>query len=171
MLYLSVKTKMAVAISIMITVLLAIAALSARVYLEREQKKMISNQQFTMVTAIADHLDGELLTAQAALSAVASTMTPELVADPVKVNTFLAGRPDILVMFDNGVVLFSSAGKLIAGRLYGPALLPLALAAVYSLRRQSLPVIAGGGVYRKADGEALQAAGAVAVQLDSVLWL
>jgi dihydroorotate dehydrogenase (NAD+) catalytic subunit len=64
-----------------------------------------------------------------------------------------------------------AAGKLIAGRLYGPAILPLTLAAVRSLRRQPLPVIAGGGVYRKADGEALLAAGAVAVQLDSVLWL
>jgi dihydroorotate dehydrogenase (NAD+) catalytic subunit len=63
------------------------------------------------------------------------------------------------------------AGKLIAGRLYGPAVLPLALAAVHALRRQPLPVIAGGGVYRKADGEALLAAGAIAVQLDSVLWL
>ncbi len=62
-------------------------------------------------------------------------------------------------------------GKLVAGRLYGPAILPLALAAVRSLRRQALPVIAGGGVYRKADGEALLAAGATAVQLDSVLWL
>ena len=65
----------------------------------------------------------------------------------------------------------AASGKLIAGRLYGPAILPLALAAVRSLRRQPLPVIAGGGVYRKADGEALLAAGAVAVQLDSVLWL
>jgi dihydroorotate dehydrogenase (NAD+) catalytic subunit len=65
----------------------------------------------------------------------------------------------------------SASGKLIAGRLYGPAILPLALAAVRSLRRQPLPVIAGGGVYRKPDGEALLAAGAVAVQLDSVLWL
>jgi dihydroorotate dehydrogenase (NAD+) catalytic subunit len=63
-----------------------------------------------------------------------------------------------------------ATGKLIAGRLYGPAILPLALAAVRALRRQPLPVIAGGGVYRKADGEALLAAGAVAVQLDSVLW-
>ena len=62
-------------------------------------------------------------------------------------------------------------GKLVAGRLYGPAILPLALAAVRSLRRQALPVIAGGGVYRKADGEGLLAAGATAVQLDSVLWL
>jgi dihydroorotate dehydrogenase (NAD+) catalytic subunit len=61
--------------------------------------------------------------------------------------------------------------KLIAGRLYGPAILPLALAAVHALRRQPLPVIASGGVFRKADGEALLAAGAVAVQLDSVLWL
>jgi len=62
-------------------------------------------------------------------------------------------------------------GNLVAGRLYGPAILPLALAAVRSLRRQALPEIAGGGVYRKADGEALLAAGATAVQLDSVLWL
>jgi len=62
-------------------------------------------------------------------------------------------------------------GKLAAGRLYGPAILPLALAAVRSLRRQPLPVIASGGVYRKTDGEALLAAGAMAVQLDSVLWL
>ena len=62
-------------------------------------------------------------------------------------------------------------GKLVAGRLYGPAILPLALAAVRTLRRQPLPVIAGGGVYRKEDGEALLAAGALAVQLDSVLWL
>ena len=68
-------------------------------------------------------------------------------------------------------LLPATGGKLIAGRLYGPAVLPLALAAVRSLRRQPLPVIAGGGVYRKADGEALLAAGAVAVQLDSVLWL
>jgi dihydroorotate dehydrogenase (NAD+) catalytic subunit len=62
-------------------------------------------------------------------------------------------------------------GKLTAGRLYGPAILPLALAAVRSLSRQPLPVVASGGVYRKADGEALLAAGAAAVQLDSVLWL
>jgi dihydroorotate dehydrogenase (NAD+) catalytic subunit len=67
--------------------------------------------------------------------------------------------------------LLPKGSKLIAGRLYGPAILPLALAAVHALRRQPLPVIAGGGVYRKADGEALLAAGAVAVQLDSVLWL
>jgi dihydroorotate dehydrogenase (NAD+) catalytic subunit len=64
-----------------------------------------------------------------------------------------------------------STGKLIGGRLYGPAIFPLAMTAVRALRRQPLPVIAGGGVYRKADGEALLAAGAVAVQLDSVLWL
>lgn len=115
MLYLSLKTKMAVAISLLITVLLAVAALSARVYLESEQKKMISSQQLTMVTAIADQLDDKLHMSQAALSAIASAITPEMVADPVKASTFLAGRPDILAMFDNGVVLFSSTGKLTAG--------------------------------------------------------
>jgi dihydroorotate dehydrogenase (NAD+) catalytic subunit len=70
-----------------------------------------------------------------------------------------------------GVPRGMPAAGMTAGRLYGPAVLPLTLAAVRSLRRQPLLVIAGGGVYRKEDGEAVLAAGAVAVQLDSVLWL
>jgi dihydroorotate dehydrogenase (NAD+) catalytic subunit len=61
-------------------------------------------------------------------------------------------------------------GRLVSGRLYGPALLPLALAAVQALAALGLPVIGGGGVYTVADGRALLAAGAVAVQVDTVLW-
>ena len=61
--------------------------------------------------------------------------------------------------------------RLVSGRLYGPAILPLALNAVRSLKKLGLPVIAGGGVFRKKDGEAMLSAGALAVQLDAVLWL
>ncbi|MCC6145988.1 MAG: hypothetical protein IT308_00315 [Anaerolineaceae bacterium] len=61
-------------------------------------------------------------------------------------------------------------GSLTSGRLYGPALLPLALAAVCSARAAGLPVIAAGGVYSLEDGQKLLAAGALAVQLDAVLW-
>lgn len=56
------------------------------------------------------------------------------------------------------------------GRLYGPALFPLALAAVEALARSGLPVIGAGGVYQPSQVEAMLAAGALAVQLDSVLW-
>jgi len=61
-------------------------------------------------------------------------------------------------------------GGLTTGRLYGPALFPLALAGVRAAQKTGLPIIAGCGVYRVADGDALLAAGAWAVQLDTVLW-
>jgi dihydroorotate dehydrogenase len=60
--------------------------------------------------------------------------------------------------------------ELLAGRLYGPALLPQALAAVQAVAQAGLPVFGAGGVYSPADEAAMLAAGASAVQLDAVLW-
>jgi dihydroorotate dehydrogenase (NAD+) catalytic subunit len=61
-------------------------------------------------------------------------------------------------------------GSTVTGRLYGPAQLPLVLAAVRSLAELDLPVIAAGGAFSDVDVETLLAAGAMAVQLDTVLW-
>jgi dihydroorotate dehydrogenase (NAD+) catalytic subunit len=61
-------------------------------------------------------------------------------------------------------------GKLISGRLYGPALFPQALETVRELVKTKLPIIAAGGVETRAQGEAMLAAGAMAVQMDMVLW-
>lgn len=67
-------------------------------------------------------------------------------------------------------VMPGGAGELTGGRLYGPALYPQTLAALQQLVPLGFPVIAGGGVYTEAQGEALLSAGAWAVQLDAVLW-
>ena len=61
-------------------------------------------------------------------------------------------------------------GRPVSGRLYGPGLMPFILAGVIALHDLNLTVIAGAGVYRRADAEALLHAGAAAVQLDTVLW-
>lgn len=61
-------------------------------------------------------------------------------------------------------------GKQVSGRLYGPSLFPLALAALKAALPAGLPVIAGCGVYRIEEGRALLSAGAWAVHLDAVLW-
>ena len=61
-------------------------------------------------------------------------------------------------------------GSLLRGRLYGPAIFPFTLAAVQALASSRIPVIAGGGVYRRLDAEAMLSAGALAVQLDTVFW-
>lgn len=67
-------------------------------------------------------------------------------------------------------VLPVASGEMLAGRLYGPALLPQALAVVRAVAQAGLPVFGAGGVYAPADEEAMLEAGAAAVQLDAVLW-
>ena len=63
-------------------------------------------------------------------------------------------------------------GDWVSGRLYGPALLPQALRLVREVRQQvSLPLIGAGGVHAPADVEAMLAAGAAAVRLDSAVWV
>ena len=64
----------------------------------------------------------------------------------------------------------SDTGRPVNGRLYGPGLFPLMMAAVQNARRLGIPVIAGAGVYRGREAQALRDAGAWAVQLDTVLW-
>jgi len=61
-------------------------------------------------------------------------------------------------------------GALVSGRLYGPAIFPLALAGLRVVLQTGLPVIGGGGVYTLQQAEAMLAAGAMAVELDTVLW-
>jgi dihydroorotate dehydrogenase (NAD+) catalytic subunit len=67
-------------------------------------------------------------------------------------------------------VLVSNAGNQVQGRLYGPAILPMALRLVNELKARNIPVIGAGGIYAREDIHSMLAAGAVAVQLDSVLW-
>ncbi len=61
-------------------------------------------------------------------------------------------------------------GDLVQGRLFGPAVFPAALKAVSSLAQLGIPTIGRGGIYTQEHVQAMQRAGAVAVQLDSVLW-
>jgi dihydroorotate dehydrogenase (NAD+) catalytic subunit len=60
--------------------------------------------------------------------------------------------------------------ELVQGRMYGPAILPIALRKVQELARMGIPTIGAGGIYTQEHKQAMLAAGAMAVQLDSVLW-
>jgi dihydroorotate dehydrogenase (NAD+) catalytic subunit len=64
-------------------------------------------------------------------------------------------------------------GKFFEGRLYGPAVFPLALHTVRAIVRMEIPggmIIGGGGVYGDEQAKQMLEAGATAVQLDSMLW-
>ncbi|MEW5872688.1 MAG: hypothetical protein AB1894_25735 [Chloroflexota bacterium] len=66
--------------------------------------------------------------------------------------------------------LVAQSGALLHGRLYGPAIFPLALEKLQAVARSGLPVIAAGGIYQPGQVEIMHRAGALAVQLDAVLW-
>jgi len=67
-------------------------------------------------------------------------------------------------------ILPTQAGELVQGRLYGPAILPLTLRMVHELTVKGIPTIGAGGIYTQEHTKAMLAAGAMAVQLDSLLW-
>jgi len=60
--------------------------------------------------------------------------------------------------------------SLITGRLYGPSLFPRALETVHSAVKLGLPIIGAGGVWTKENADAMLSVGALAVQVDAVLW-
>jgi dihydroorotate dehydrogenase len=66
--------------------------------------------------------------------------------------------------------LQNKEGAMSSGRVYGPSVFPQAMFATRELAYMGAPVIARGGVYSIEQVEALQAAGALAVQVDTALW-
>ena len=60
--------------------------------------------------------------------------------------------------------------KIITGRLYGPSLFPQTLETVHSASRIGLPIIGSGGIWSKANADVMISVGALAVQVDAVLW-
>lgn len=66
--------------------------------------------------------------------------------------------------------LKDAQGHLVYGRLYGPSQFPLTLGAVKSLANGPVPIIGAGGIYSADQIEATLSAGALAVQVDGILW-
>lgn len=66
--------------------------------------------------------------------------------------------------------LTGPTGRLVYGRLFGPAIFPHALKELSLLVDSGLAVMGSGGVYRREQVEVMLNVGVVAVQLDAVLW-
>lgn len=93
-------------------------------------------------------------------------------AQPDMVKAVIDGGADALVACSapRGTARDQS-GKLVAGRVYSPAIKPLMLRYVGQLARRSrIPVIGAGGIHGVQDARDYLEAGAVAVQVDSAVW-
>lgn len=72
-----------------------------------------------------------------------------------------------------GTARDSKSGRLTSGRIYGPLVKPLVLRMVGQVvgRLPTVPVIGAGGIHSLHDARDYLDAGAVAVQVDSVVWM
>jgi dihydroorotate dehydrogenase (NAD+) catalytic subunit len=84
-------------------------------------------------------------------------------------SAMLAGAVAISLAPPRGTMP-TETGDFVQGRLYGPAIFPIAITVVRALKQLGVPVIGAGGVYTREQVHAMLMAGAIAVQLDGVLW-
>jgi dihydroorotate dehydrogenase (NAD+) catalytic subunit len=70
-----------------------------------------------------------------------------------------------------GTLTSEGGMEMVEGRLFGPGLYPQGLHLVRAAAKLGLPVIGAGGVWSRAQADAMLEAGASAVQMDASLWL
>lgn len=94
-------------------------------------------------------------------------------ADLLAEAALLAGADGLVIGAPPfGAAVAPLTGQVIGGSLYGPAVHSLALAQLQLVRDMvDVPLVAAGGIHSLPDALAFLAAGAVAVQLDSLLFI
>jgi signal transduction histidine kinase/ActR/RegA family two-component response regulator len=106
------KTKFTLIVSVFVVILLALVAFSTFSHYKKSIKETIAQQQFRMVSILADEIDNKLLTAQQNIASVAKTAPPDIMQHPEKAQAFLDNMPSLHSMFDNHVFLFTPTGQI-----------------------------------------------------------
>lgn len=111
----SLKTKMSTAVFLLVSAILLTGGFSLLTYFEFKLKESISDQQFTLVSRIAEDIDVNIAQTQGIIIRVAAGMSTALLEKPDLAQAHLDERfESISHVFDNGIFLFSATGNLIA---------------------------------------------------------
>ena len=153
-------------------------------YVERALRadigKLLTDQQFAMVSVLADEIDQELRDRLAYLDAIAQTIDTKAMANPPAVQAMLTQRPILPLLFNGGAIVHDATGTAIAdtrvdgqriGTRYGDeefvvATLREGRTGIYGPmqgRRLNVPVVVFIVPIRAADG---RVAGAVSAVVD-----
>ena len=111
---LSLKTKMTIGVCLVVAGISATLWIISLSYFQQQLRENVSAQQFVLVSSIANHIDDNIVAAQAELIATAKSLPLECLTDAVRAQRFLDDRGKTETRFDNGLFLFSRKGTLIA---------------------------------------------------------
>lgn len=117
---LSLKTKMALAVSALFLLFVTTASWLVLAYFERAFKESLSTQQFSLVMCLANNIDDKLRIAQNALIAVAATAPEDAFVDPERAQDFLDHNVGLLAIFDNGIFFIDKHGRLMVESPFRP---------------------------------------------------
>lgn len=116
----SLKTKIGLAVSGLITVLIVLMALYALFYFRTVYREAMIKQEVLLVDSMARQIEDKLDSVQSALIASSNGVTSEMISDPEKAQTFLDSKTGLMTMFDNHIFLFAVSGEIIAEAPYQP---------------------------------------------------
>lgn len=110
---LSIRHKLAFAISLFMAMFFIVIATGTYHYFRKATRKLILDQQFSTVSNLARNLDSSLSTAHNALIAVSNVIPPDAGLKPEVAQKWLDNRTGIKSIFSGGLFLFTPDGKLL----------------------------------------------------------
>jgi two-component system NtrC family sensor kinase len=112
----SLKNKLALTVCLLLAVTLTAAATGVLHFYSAELKATISQQQFSVITEIADAIDEQIRAGNTIITRTATNFPADILADPDVVQRYLDQRlgEGTLLFFDNGIFFFSPGGDLLA---------------------------------------------------------
>ncbi len=110
----SIKTKVALATFLTVLTVLTTVASSLFFYFHNLLRDNIFQQQFVMVSEVAEQLDGRIQLARYQLSLAATEINSKTLTDPVLLDQALAHVSSISMIFDAGLLVIGTDGRVIA---------------------------------------------------------
>jgi len=110
----SMKTKMTLAVFLLVSFLMSVTAVTSLLYFEKKFKQSISHQQWTLLNSVATQIDDRIFEFMVDLDTLADAVTPQLLDDPARAQRLLDDQKRQRVFFDNSLFLFSRSGTMIA---------------------------------------------------------
>lgn len=117
MMHLSLKTRMALGVTLLFLVLGTVMGYGALAYFQQKLKESIFTHQMSMTAFLAADLDSRISFAQNSLAAFAPKLTSEVIRNVDILQSMLDSKTTLHLLFDT-IVVFAPDGRLIAESPY-----------------------------------------------------
>ena len=110
----TIATRIGAVISVGVVTSVVIIIIGAATYLKNDHIATFGRQQFTTLQAFAMYLDADLTSKLKVIKNVADVIPPQVLLDPSSAQQFLTNRTGLSTLFDDGLMIVSSKGRLLA---------------------------------------------------------